>query len=201
MTRCDQCRRPASSIHALPDLPDVAEVRFACDKHDPGGEWWYLDEPDWQALQRLDQVRPGAGAAVTAAKDVRADAAEASEKEFELPAVEKSPGLATLLSLLVAGAGQCYVNAWWRGLGFLVVTAATALIHKPGTALVMWGVALLAGAVDANSLARRYNAGIPVGDDEVEHPVQTQFAHVAYVLGALAALVALAAQLNQLGTA
>jgi hypothetical protein len=60
---CDSCGRLASSVHMLPDADEPAEVVLACDRHDPGGEWWLLTEETdldrlWDNDTVLDRLRP-----------------------------------------------------------------------------------------------------------------------------------------------
>ncbi len=61
---CDLCERSASSLHMLPDGTKPLKVVLACDRHDPGGEWWLLTEKaDLEGLRDnaavLDRLRPG----------------------------------------------------------------------------------------------------------------------------------------------
>ncbi len=73
---------------------------------------------------------------------------------------KKSAGVAIVLSFLLLGLGQVYVGRWARAAGFWVL-ALILLITIVGILLIP--VLVIASMIDANSLAKQYNAELMRG--------------------------------------
>jgi len=67
----------------------------------------------------------------------------------------KSPLLAAFLSLLIAGAGQCYAGHWGRGILLFLGTVTMVFVLGPLAIII-----LVIAIVDAYHLTQRHNAGL-----------------------------------------
>jgi hypothetical protein len=56
---CDFCDQPASRINLLPDTGRVSKVALSCERHEPGGDAYRLDEPVPLLRRRIVELRPG----------------------------------------------------------------------------------------------------------------------------------------------
>ncbi len=68
-----------------------------------------------------------------------------------MASMQKSVGLAVVLSFLIPGLGQIYAGKTGRGLAFLVGFFIGLLFFLPG--VIIW----IFGMIDANNIAKRYN--------------------------------------------
>jgi hypothetical protein len=91
LSTCDECDAPAVRVHLLPSGDQPERLSLACDRHDPGGEWWSLTElGDVERALRnasvFDRLRPDFSRALrTVRHELQSDAEVAEVPEPVVP--------------------------------------------------------------------------------------------------------------------
>jgi hypothetical protein len=154
---CDLCEAHASSVHLLPDGTAPTKVVLACDRHDPGGEWWMLtDKTDldrlWDNDAVLERLRPG----ITARLPFTADRTTEDDPHApdDAPEYDISQMGFALVCIGAIGMAVAAFLPYAETTGFQRIAENTLIQQQGGWALLIFAVGAFASAYRKYSLGR-----------------------------------------------